>query len=154
MGHIVFTLCQRTILRDLTQLQVADIEHVIGPARWGEVSMADADVPLLVCLDGESGWVRLADLRERSVDLLALFLVGSRVGPCVESRGREAESELRADELVADLNEMAAHSSAQAEVAQMAAYAVADLKVCQFMDPHVGETLKAKVLRVSPSWFP
>ena len=69
----------------------------------------------------------------------------------VESRGRQAESELRADELVADLNEMAAHSSAQAEVAQMAAFALADLKVCQFMDPHVGKTLKAKVLRVSPA---
>ena len=40
-------------------------EHVIGPARWGEVRMADADVPLLVCLDGESGWVRLDDLRAR-----------------------------------------------------------------------------------------
>jgi len=25
--------------------------------------IADADVPLLICLDGESGWVRLDDLR-------------------------------------------------------------------------------------------
>jgi len=69
----------------------------------------------------------------------------------VESRGAEAEGELRAEELVADLNEMAAHASAQAEVAQMAAFALGDLKVCQFMDPHVGEKLKAQVVRVSPA---
>jgi len=37
--------------------------QVIGPVRWGEVLDADPAIPLLVCLDGESGWVRLADLR-------------------------------------------------------------------------------------------
>jgi ribonuclease R len=69
----------------------------------------------------------------------------------LESRGAEAERELRAEELVADLNDVAAHSSAQAEVAEMAATAVGDLKVCQYMHPHVGQKLAAKVLRVSPA---
>jgi len=69
----------------------------------------------------------------------------------IESRGAEAEDELRAAELVADLNEMAIHSSAQSELAEMASYAVGDLKVCQYMDPHVGEKLKAVVQRVSPA---
>lgn len=40
--------------------------EVIGPVRWGELSDADPDLPLLVCLDGRSGWVWLADLRERA----------------------------------------------------------------------------------------
>ena len=68
----------------------------------------------------------------------------------LESRGAEAESELRADEFVADLNEMAAHSSAQSELAEMVATAVGDLKICQFMYPHIGEKLTARVQRVSP----
>ena len=38
---------------------------VIGPVRWGETLDADPEIPLLVCLDGASGWVRLADVRER-----------------------------------------------------------------------------------------
>jgi exoribonuclease R len=33
----------------------------------------------------------------------------------------------------------------------MCSYAVGDLKVCQFMHPHIGEKLKARVLRVSPA---
>jgi len=41
-------------------------DQVIGPARWSEFVIADADVPLLICLDGESGWVRLGDLRRRA----------------------------------------------------------------------------------------
>ena len=68
----------------------------------------------------------------------------------VESRGDEAARELKVPELVDDLNSIAEHSSQQAEVAEMAASAIGDLKVCQFMHPHIGEKLKAKVLRVSP----
>jgi ribonuclease R len=77
-------------------------------------------------------------------------LVVHRWLTAIESRGEEAARELRAEELVADLNEVALHSSAQAEMAEMAAFAVGDLKVCQFMEPHVGERLKALVQRVSP----
>jgi ribonuclease R len=68
----------------------------------------------------------------------------------VESRGDEAARELKSMELVDDLNSIAAHSSAQSEVAEMCSNAVGDLKVCQYMHPHIGEKLKAKVLRVSP----
>ena len=68
----------------------------------------------------------------------------------LESRGEAAAKELRAEELVADLNEVALHSSAQAELAEMAALAVGDLKICQYMEPQIGEKLNAKVQRVSP----
>ncbi len=68
----------------------------------------------------------------------------------VESRGDEAARELKSLELVDDLNSIAAHSSGQSEVAEMCSNAVGDLKVCQYMHPHVGEKLKAKVMRVSP----
>jgi len=69
----------------------------------------------------------------------------------VESRANEAERELRVPELVADLSDVAAHCSAQAEVAEMVEFAVFDLKVCQMMHPHIGEKLAAKVRRVSPA---
>jgi ribonuclease R len=67
----------------------------------------------------------------------------------IETRGDEAADELRADDFLLDLNDVAAHCSAQAEVAEMAEMAIKDLKVCQFMEPHIGEKLDAKVLRVS-----
>jgi ribonuclease R len=69
----------------------------------------------------------------------------------VESRGDAAAEELSVPELVADLNDVAAHCSAQAEVAEMAEMAVFDLKVCQMMHPHVGRKLEARVRRVSPA---
>jgi exoribonuclease R len=69
----------------------------------------------------------------------------------VESRGDAAARELSVPELVADLNDVAAHCSAQAEVAEMAEMAVFDLKVCQMMHPHIGEKLAARVRRVSPA---
>ena len=68
----------------------------------------------------------------------------------VEERADQAERELRAGDIVADLNDIAAHASAQADLAEMAERAVGDLKVCQFMEPHIGERLAARVLRVSP----
>ena len=67
----------------------------------------------------------------------------------VESRGAEAEGELKADALVEDLNDVAAHCSIRADLAEMAERAVFDLKVCQYMEPHVGEALDAQVRRVS-----
>jgi ribonuclease R len=69
----------------------------------------------------------------------------------VESRPGEARAELQADALLADLNEIASHCSAQAEVAEMCETAIGDLKVCQYLHPHVGEKLEAKVARVSPA---
>ena len=68
----------------------------------------------------------------------------------VESRGRAAEQELAAERLLSDLNDIAAHCSVRADLAEMAERAVGDLKVCQYMAPHVGERLQAEVVRVSP----
>jgi ribonuclease R len=68
----------------------------------------------------------------------------------VESRGAEAERELKMEELVHDLVEVAAHCSMQADVAEMAETAIYDLKICQFLHPHIGEKIDAIVVRVSP----
>lgn len=68
----------------------------------------------------------------------------------IESRGDEAAAELRAEDLLADLNSVAAHCSMQGELAEMAEHAVFDLKVCQFMHGHIGEKIDALVVRVSP----
>ena len=68
----------------------------------------------------------------------------------IESRGEEAEDELRTDDLLDDMNDMANHASLQADVAEMGAQAMGDLKVCQYMSPHVDERHDAKVIRVSP----
>ncbi len=65
--------------------------------------------------------------------------------------GGAAAQALRVPELLADLNDVAAHCSAQAEVAEMVEFAMFDLKVCQMMHPHVGQKLAAKVRRVSPA---
>jgi ribonuclease R len=67
----------------------------------------------------------------------------------IESRGKEAEEELSNGALVDDLNDMAEHASIRAEVAEMAEMAVGDLKVCQFLEPHIGEKLDAKIQRIS-----
>jgi len=64
-------------------------------------------------------------------------------------RGEEAEEELKADGFVDDLNQVAGHASLQADNAQMASTAIFDLKVCQFMEPHIGEKIDAKLTRVS-----
>jgi len=67
----------------------------------------------------------------------------------VEGDGTAAAEELRTQALVEDLNDVAAHCSVQADLAGMAEVAVKDLKVCQYMEPHIGKRLDAKVLRVS-----
>ena len=67
----------------------------------------------------------------------------------VETRGEEAEEEIKAEAFVSDLNEVAQHCSLRAELAQMTETAVKDLLVCQLMEPHIGEVHEAKVLRVS-----
>jgi ribonuclease R len=69
----------------------------------------------------------------------------------IESRGSEAEAELRAVDLIEDLNAVAAHCSIQSELAEMAEHAIHDLKVCQYMHPHIGEKIDALVVRVSPA---
>ena len=65
------------------------------------------------------------------------------------SRGEDAEAELKGEYLVDELNAVAAHASLQAEVSKMAETAIGDLKVCQYMEPHIGKKLDAKVIRVS-----
>jgi ribonuclease R len=67
----------------------------------------------------------------------------------IESGGSLAEAELKAGDLVAELNDIAAHASLCAEVAEMAERAVGDLKVCQYMHPHVGEKMEATLVSVS-----
>ncbi len=69
----------------------------------------------------------------------------------IESRGEEAEAELRTADLVTDLNDTAAHASLQAEIAEMAEQAIGDLKVCQYLEPHISERIEATILRISPA---
>ncbi len=62
---------------------------------------------------------------------------------------KENEKKLASEELLTDLNDVASHCSMQAEVAEMAEQAIGDLKICQYMEPHIGEKHEAKVLRAS-----
>ncbi len=68
----------------------------------------------------------------------------------VESRFDQAAVELKAADLIEDLNATAYHCSMQAELAEMTEHTIFDLKVCQYMEKHIGEKLRAQVLRVSP----
>jgi len=65
------------------------------------------------------------------------------------SREREAVAELTAEGHFDELKETAEHCSIRFEVADEVQRAVEDLKVCQYMEPHIGDTLGAKILRVS-----
>lgn len=67
----------------------------------------------------------------------------------VESGDPNAEKELATEDLISDLNDVARHSSLQADLAEMAEQAIGDLKTCQYMEPHIGERLEAKVQRVN-----
>lgn len=67
----------------------------------------------------------------------------------IETRGGEAERELKSADFLQDMNDMANHSSIQAGTAEMGEQAIGDLKVCQYISPHVGERHTAKVTRVS-----
>jgi len=69
----------------------------------------------------------------------------------VSSGAEGAAAELSTEAFLEDLNEVAQHASVRADVAEMAERAVGDLKTCQYMDPHRGETLAARVLRVMPA---
>lgn len=69
----------------------------------------------------------------------------------VLSTGEAAASkQLKTEDYLADLNDIASHCSLQADIAEMAETAIADLKICQYLEPHIGEKLNATVLRVSP----
>ena len=68
----------------------------------------------------------------------------------ITSRAQAAETELKASGLLADLNDVASHCSMMGDLAEMAEQAIFDLKVCQFVEPHIGEKLAAQVVRVSP----
>ncbi|HKX45938.1 MAG TPA: ribonuclease R family protein, partial [Planctomycetota bacterium] len=67
----------------------------------------------------------------------------------LQSRGAEAEAELRSAAFLDDLNAIAGHASLQADMAGMCETAIADLKICQYMEPHIGSKQPAKVVRVS-----
>ncbi|MFT5287711.1 MAG: ribonuclease R [Planctomycetota bacterium] len=67
----------------------------------------------------------------------------------IETRADEAADELQAEAFIEDLNHVAAHCSQQSEISQMVETAVGDLKICQFMEPHIEERIEAKVHRVS-----
>lgn len=67
------------------------------------------------------------------------------------SSGEEgAETKIKTEEFLEDLNQVAQHASMRADIAEMAERAIGDLKICQYMDPHRGETLEAQVIRVMP----
>ena len=68
----------------------------------------------------------------------------------VESRPDEAARELKAEEFLADLNDVASHCSLMSEMAEMCERSMEDLKVCQYLHPHIGEKIDAIVVRVSP----
>lgn len=76
-------------------------------------------------------------------------LVVHRWLDAITQRAGEAEVELKADAFLDDLNYVASHSSLQSEMAAMCETAIHDLKVCQYMEPRIGEKLLAKLLRVS-----
>lgn len=61
-----------------------------------------------------------------------------------------ASKQLKTEDYLADLNDIASHCSMQADIAEMVETAVDDLKICQYLEPHIGEKLNASVLRVSP----
>lgn len=68
------------------------------------------------------------------------------------SSGEEgAETKIKTEDFLEDLNEVAQHASLRADISEMAERAVGDLKICQYMDPHRGETLEAQVIRVMPA---
>ena len=64
-------------------------------------------------------------------------------------RGEEAKKEITSFEALADLTDVASHASQQADVADMIESAIDDLKVCQYMEPRIGDPLAANVVRVS-----
>ena len=71
----------------------------------------------------------------------------------VLSRGVEAQNELKHPDRIRDLCDVAEHASTQAEVASMVEIAVEDLKICQYMDPRIGEVYLARVGRVNRGGF-
>ncbi|MBL8860693.1 MAG: RNB domain-containing ribonuclease [Planctomycetes bacterium] len=68
----------------------------------------------------------------------------------VLATGEAASQQLKTEDYLADLNDVASHCSLQADIAEMCETAIADLKICQYLEPHIGEKLQASVLRVSP----
>jgi len=68
----------------------------------------------------------------------------------VLSSAEEASKQLKTEDYLADLNDIASHCSMQADISEMVETAVDDLKICQYLEPHIGKKLNASVLRVSP----
>jgi len=68
----------------------------------------------------------------------------------VLSAAEAASKQLKTEDYLADLNDIASHCSMQADISEMVETAVDDLKICQYLEPHIGKKLNASVLRVSP----
>lgn len=68
----------------------------------------------------------------------------------LQSRDALAELELLEADKMLDLVDVAAHASAQADMASLVEVAVGDLKVCQYMHAFVGQKVMAMIERVSP----
>ena len=67
----------------------------------------------------------------------------------VLTEDEQAITQLKGEGMLLELNTTATHASHQANFAEMAERAIFDLKVCQFMEPKIGDTLEAKVIRVN-----
>lgn len=69
----------------------------------------------------------------------------------VETQLEQAAKDLQVPEMVEDLVDIASHCSTQAEMAEMAEHTIFDLKVCQYMEPQIGKTIEAQIVRVNPA---
>ena len=67
----------------------------------------------------------------------------------VLQRGDEARAEISNWDHLQALVDVAGHASSQADLASMVEMAVEDLKLCQYMEPRVGEAFEAVIIRVS-----
>ncbi|MEZ6196831.1 MAG: RNB domain-containing ribonuclease [Planctomycetota bacterium] len=68
-------------------------------------------------------------------------------------RGEEVAIDFQRLDVLQNLTEIAGHASGQADMAAMAEVAIGDLKVCQYMEPRIGEAAKVVIQRVSRGGF-
>lgn len=66
-------------------------------------------------------------------------------------RGDEAKKAILEPDHLRDLTDVSSNSSMQADVADMVESAIDDLKICQYMEPRIGNVFRAFITRVSPA---